>query len=237
MASPWEQAAAAKYHEQIALKIPGYQLQYDLLDTLATAALTERTAARLLIVGAGGGQEILTLAQKHPHWSFTGVDNSQRMLLVAEERLAAAALTTRVSLQQCELADWDDHGLYDAATCMLVLHFVEGRERKLALLQSIASRLQPGAPLFLSAINGDMTSPAWLSQLAGWKLHMLGQGITLQQWEQFEQSFGITSHPLPAEEIEEMLRQAGFTAISRFFGSYRVDGWMAVKRGSEQDEN
>ena len=41
------------------------------------------------------------------------------------------------------------------ATCMLVLHFIQGLSAKLQLLCGIAERLNPGAPLFLSSINGD----------------------------------------------------------------------------------
>lgn len=58
---------------------------------------------------------------------------------------------------------------------------------------------------------------------------MLGNGIAEEQWQIFEQSFGVTSHPLPAAEMEELLLAAGFTAVSRFFGAYLIDGWLAVK--------
>ncbi|MNC23198.1 hypothetical protein D3C76_232750 [compost metagenome] len=59
--SPWEQAAADQCTHKISLKIPGYQLQYDLMDTLFTVMLNERMAPQVLVVGAGGGQEILTI--------------------------------------------------------------------------------------------------------------------------------------------------------------------------------
>ncbi|AIQ55752.1 SAM-dependent methyltransferase [Paenibacillus borealis] len=227
--SPWEQADADQYVQNISRKIPGYQLQYELMDTLLTALLAQQTHPGLLIVGAGGGQEILKLGREHPDWNFSGLDTSQGMLLAAEQRLEAAGLMDRVQLHHREISSWNSSRQYDAATCMLMLHFVEGRENKLALLRSIAGRLKPGAPLCLSAINGEPASPAWRIQMAGWKLHMLGNGIELGQWQIFEQSFGETSHPLPAEEMDCLLEEAGFTAVSRFFGSYLIDGWVAVK--------
>ncbi|KHL95939.1 hypothetical protein QW71_10110 [Paenibacillus sp. IHB B 3415] len=227
--SPWEQADADQYVQNISRKIPGYQLQYDLMDTLITALLNKRENPELLIVGAGGGQEILSLGRKHPDWIFSGLDTSQGMLLAAEQRLGAAGLMDRVRLHHTEISSWNCSRQYDAATCMLVLHFVKGFENKLALLRSIAGRLKPGAPLCLSAINGEPASPAWRIQMAGWRLHMLGNGIEPDQWQTFEQSFGVTSHPLPAEEIERLLEEAGFTGVSRFFGSYLIDGWVAVK--------
>ncbi|WP_083677843.1 hypothetical protein [Paenibacillus sp. FSL R7-0337] len=55
LASPWEQADGDQYIQSISRKIPGYQLQYDLMDTLLTARLDKREKPRLLVVGAGGG--------------------------------------------------------------------------------------------------------------------------------------------------------------------------------------
>ncbi|WP_256706406.1 class I SAM-dependent methyltransferase [Paenibacillus sp. FSL R7-0337] len=165
----------------------------------------------------------------HPAWSFSGLDTSQRMLQAAQQRLGVAGLLDRVELHQTETSTWNCTRAYDAATCMLVLHFLQGRTNKLALLRSIAERLQPGAPLCMSAICGVPGSSAWELQMAGWRLHMLGNGIAEEQWQIFEQSFGVTSHPLPAAEMEELLLAAGFTAVSRFFGAYLIDGWLAVK--------
>lgn len=53
--SPWEQADGDQYVQNISRKIPGYQLQYDLMDTLITALLDQRQREkpRLLVVGAG----------------------------------------------------------------------------------------------------------------------------------------------------------------------------------------
>ncbi|ETT55101.1 tRNA (cmo5U34)-methyltransferase [Paenibacillus sp. FSL R7-269] len=228
-ASPWEQADGDQYIQSISRKIPGYQLQYDLMDTLLTARLDKREKPRLLVVGAGGGQEILKLGLNHPAWSFSGLDTSQRMLQAAQQRLGVAGLLDRVELHHTETSTWNCTRAYDAATCMLVLHFLQGRTNKLALLRSIAARLQPGAPLCLSAICGGPGSPEWQIQMAGWRLHMLGNGIPEEQWKTFEHSFGVTSHPLPAAEVEELLEEAGFMTVSRFFGAYLIDGWVAVK--------
>ncbi|MEK3899734.1 MULTISPECIES: class I SAM-dependent methyltransferase [unclassified Paenibacillus] len=236
-ASLWEQVNGDQYVQNISRKIPGYALQYGLMDTLLTAWLDKQDKQdkpRLLVVGAGGGQEILQLGLSHPDWSFSGLDTSQSMLQAAKQRLAAAGIMDRVRLHHTEIAAWSSNALHDAATCMLVLHFVQGRESKLALLRSIAARLQPGAPLCLSAICGVPGSPAWEIQMAGWRLHMLGNGITEDQWQTFEHSFGVTSHPLPAAEMEELLEEAGFTAVSRFFGAYLIDGWVAVKALEQQ---
>lgn len=229
-ANPWEQADGDQYTSNISRKIPGYQLQYELMDTLLTAQLDQRGQPGLLVAGAGGGQEIVTLGRSHPDWRFCGLDPSASMLETARQRIAAAGLADQAELHQADLCSWSGGGEYDAATCMLVLHFVQGRENKLALLQAIAARLKTNAPLFISAINGDPASQAWRVQMAGWRLHMLRNGVGQEQWEGFASSFGVTSHPLPAEDMELLLEQAGFMPLTKYFGSYLIDGWMALKR-------
>lgn len=60
---------------------------------------------------------------------------------------------------------------------------------------------------------------------------MLAGGISPEEWEQFAGSIGVTSHPIPAGAQEEMLREAGFGGVTRFFGSYLIDGWVAFRNG------
>ena len=45
----------------------------------------------MLVVGAGTGMELLTLAEQYPHWRLTGVDPSAEMLTLAHERLQNTA--------------------------------------------------------------------------------------------------------------------------------------------------
>lgn len=43
--------------------------------------------AHILVVGAGAGNEISALSQTHPTWQFTGVDPSEKMLVVAQSKV------------------------------------------------------------------------------------------------------------------------------------------------------
>ncbi|AJS60447.1 class I SAM-dependent methyltransferase [Paenibacillus sp. IHBB 10380] len=228
----WDHPDVNKYEETIALKIPGYHLLYDMLDHLLTAQWGEQLSAHMLVVGAGGGQEIVTLGGKHKSWKFTGVDPSERMLDIASRRIEFAGLKDQVSLIHGELHELALDKLYDAGTCLLVHHFIEGLEQKKQLLQDIANRLHDGAPLFIAAINGDVTKESWSLQMNAWRSHMLDNGIPTEEWERFESSIGVASHPIPAVELEALLRDAGFSNVTRYFGSYLIDGWFAIKNGS-----
>ncbi|GGF68682.1 methyltransferase [Paenibacillus albidus] len=225
----WEHPDVQQYERTIALKIPGYPLLYNMLDRLLSVHLEAHHTANILIVGAGGGQELVTLGA-HESWSFTGIDPSKAMLEIARNRMAAAGLGARVTLHQCDLHNLAYGNPYDAATCMLVLHFLKGKEQKLQLLREIASRMQAGAPFFAAAIQGDIRTEAWSLQMKAWKTHMLDNGITLEGWDQFDSSIGVTSHPIPADEIEALLLEAGFTGVNRYFTSYLIEGWFAIKK-------
>ncbi|MBN3526590.1 hypothetical protein [Paenibacillus apiarius] len=124
---------------------------------------------------------------------------------------------------------WDDPNAYRYATCMLVLHFVQGLPQKRELLRRIAGHLSPGAPLFLASLNGNPHTQEFAVQMRAWKSHMLEHGIPLQEWEQFAASIGQGSDPVPASAVAELLAEAGFTQATHYFGSYLIDGWFAVK--------
>ncbi|WP_010491124.1 hypothetical protein [Paenibacillus elgii] len=67
----WDHPEVERYEETIALKIPGYAHMYEMTDRLIAAHLSTTQpnegdrAAKLLIVGAGGGQELVTFGSRH----------------------------------------------------------------------------------------------------------------------------------------------------------------------------
>ncbi|RAP26386.1 hypothetical protein C2W64_01929 [Brevibacillus laterosporus] len=52
---------------------------------------------------------------------------------------------------------------------------------------------------------------------------------SLEDWERFEASIGHESDPVPASVVEDLLKEAGFTQATRYFGSYLIDAWFVVK--------
>ncbi|AZK47880.1 class I SAM-dependent methyltransferase [Paenibacillus lentus] len=233
----WEHPRVQRYEETIPLKIPGYMLLYEMTERLLRAHLhLSQDSSKLLIVGAGGGQELVTLGNRHKDWTFTGIDPSRSMLEIARRRAAEAGVAHRVSLQEGTIEQLSTQPAFDAATCLLVLHFIHGESNKRKLLQDIADRLEPGAPLFLASINGNPSSAPFSIQMKAWKGHMLDNGISLQEWERFAASIGRESDPIPDYEVLELLEKAGFTQVTHYFGSYLIDAWYVVKSAGEDDE-
>jgi tRNA (cmo5U34)-methyltransferase len=114
------------------------------LHRMMAVLLAERVPehGRVLVLGAGGGLELRALADAHPGWTFVGVDPAAAMLDEARRVLGADAV--RVTF--CEgYIDDAPAGPFDAATCLLTLHFLDAAERT-RTAREVHRRLKPGAP-------------------------------------------------------------------------------------------
>lgn len=227
----WDAPIVLDYDQNIQRKIAGYELLHEITGRLMESAIdTSRSTSELLIIGAGGGKELVSLAQNHPFWRFTAVDSSKLMLDMAKRRAGEAHIMERVRFFQGTLDQCSDGTRYDAATCLLVLHFVQGMNEKRQLLREIASRLQSGAPFFLASLNGEPDQAVFEVQLTAWKSHMLSQGVSEEEFAKFKNSIGQSTEPISSEKVYSLLEECGFTDISRYFGSYLIDGFMAFKK-------
>lgn len=130
----------ADYAQRTMRLVPG------LLDMhrMSALLLAERAPSdgRVLVVGAGGGMEIRSLAQHNPAWQFCGIDPSAEMLDLARRNIGAVAPS--VELHEGYVASAPP-GPFDAAVCLLTMHFMAEPERR-ETLQEIRRRLRPGSP-------------------------------------------------------------------------------------------
>lgn len=85
---------AASYAVNTARKVPGLTD----LHRMVTQLLAEQATgnAHMLVVGAGGGMELRSMAASRCDWCFTGVDPSRAMLERARE--AVSPFADRISL-------------------------------------------------------------------------------------------------------------------------------------------
>ncbi len=104
------------------------------------------TTLQSLVMGAGGGAELMAIAAARQSCRITGVDPSPDMLALAEGKLRAAGHAERVSLVTGYVADAPE-GPFDAATSCLVAPFVPDDGGKLDYFRQLRRRLRPGAPL------------------------------------------------------------------------------------------
>jgi tRNA (cmo5U34)-methyltransferase len=195
------------------------------LHRMTAILLAERTPedARVLVLGAGGGLELKAFAQAHPRWTFEGVDPASEMLRLAERTLGP--LVSRVHLHQGYIDDAPD-GPFDAATCLLTLHFLTPEER-LRTTIGIQRRLKPGAP-FVAAHSSfpqsDGERAIWLPRYAAFAT---AAGIAHGQAEKARAAVEAHLNLLSPEQDEAILRDAGFSDVSLFYAAFTWRGWVA----------
>ncbi|MGC2854852.1 class I SAM-dependent methyltransferase [Novispirillum sp. DQ9] len=217
-------ARARRYDDTIRRVIPGY----DSLHAMGGLILRQETAgdAHVLVVGCGTGAELGFLGAAAPGWRFTACDPAEGMLEVARARVAAAGLAERVALHACSADGLPAGPPFDAATCLLVLHFVPDDGSKLALLRAIAARLKPGAPLLLADMYEDPRSPRYQRLVSAWAQWQIAQGIDPVEVDKGLAHVRRDIHFVPEARLAELLAEAGFGPAERFFGAFLFGGYI-----------
>lgn len=192
---------------------------------MVSVLLAENTPphGRVLVVGAGGGMELKCLAESNPTWQFDGVDPSAEMLDLA--RTALGPLVSRVQLHQ-GYVEAAPLAQFDAATCLLTLHFTDEVER-LRTLREIHRRLKPGGA-FVAMHYSISQNPAerdlWLSRCASFAI---SSGVNPEQARAAAVAIGSQLPILAPAQDEELMRKAGFTDVAVFYAALAFRGWIA----------
>lgn len=214
-------AAVSRYAEGPPRLVPGFAD----LQRMARLLIAERASqdARVLVLGAGGGLELKVFAESQPGWQFDGVDPSAEMLKLAEATIGP--LASRVRLHQGYI-DVAPAGPFDAATCLLTLHFVAPEER-LRTLQEIRRRLKPGAPLVVAHFSfpqGEAERELWMSRYVSFAI---SSGVDPTSVANARTAIAAQLPILSPEQDEAILRDAGFTDVSLFYTGFTFRGWVA----------
>ncbi|MBF0169370.1 MAG: class I SAM-dependent methyltransferase [Alphaproteobacteria bacterium] len=218
---------AKRYDETVRKVIPGYETLHAMAQFLLEGIL--KPDAHLLIVGCGTGEEIERLASHHPGWRFTGIDPSQAMLDQARERLESKNLLKRCELLCTKAESLDPALRFDAATCLLVMHFLPDDGAKAGLLSAIASHLKPEAPLLLADLHGASDTDRFARLLAAWTRWQLAHGVDPVEVEKGLKHVARDVHFVPETRLFKLLHQAGFGSVEHFHQAFLFGGWLALK--------
>lgn len=213
-------AAVARYAEGPPRFVPGFGD----MQRMASILLAERAPAdaRVLVLGAGGGLELKVFAEAHPGWRLDGVDPAPEMLKLAQRTLGP--LAARARLHEGYIDDAPD-GPFDAAACLLTLHFLAADERR-RTAAAIHRRLKPGAPFVAvhsSFPQGAHERPLWLSRYAAFPV---AAGVVPGLARNARDAVDRSLHILPPEQDEAVLRAAGFSGVSLFYAAFTWRGWV-----------
>lgn len=213
--------AVARYTDGPPRFVPGYSA----MQRMTTLLLAERVPedARVLVLGAGGGLELKVFAQAHPGWTFDGIDPSAEMLKLAGQTLGPLAPRARLHRGYIDGAP---QGPFDAATCLLTLHFMTLEERRRAAV-AVHRRLKPGAPYVIAHLSfpqGEGERAIWLSRHAAF---LVDSGLDPDKATNTRVAIDTQTNILTPEQDEAILREAGFSNVSLFYAAFSFRGWVA----------
>lgn len=218
--------ATNEYDNMAQMALPGYEAMHTMALSFLRAHLPEK--ADLLIVGAGTGMELVKFGKGNSQWQMLGVDPSSNMLAIAQQKIEQHGYM-QVKLFQGYTHDLPATPLYDAATCILVMHFVPDDGSKLALLQSIAQRLQSSACFILVDVFGEKGSRELEQMVSVLKVFWSEMGMQSESMAQVLETFNKGVYPITEARVLELLKEASFENIMRFYTGLWVGGWVASK--------
>ena len=218
---------ASVYDRDILKIIPGYDALHT--DTLHLLETSLEEDAFLLVAGVGTGNETVAAALRNPRWRVTGFDVAENMIKTAGEKIEKHGLDARVELIHGVLDDVIQEA-FDAATALLVMHFIPYAD-KLSFLKGLNLRLKPGGMLVTADFTCDRESYEYETFERAWEEHMLEttdkKDVEERIWHT-RNDLDILSH----QETLDHLRRAGFTNTRLFWKSLIFSAYISEKEDS-----
>jgi len=227
----FDQNAAASYDQRFAKLAPMRDALY-LFMRIVFSNL--RSDARILCVGAGTGLEIGYLAQAFPQWQFTAVDPSGPMLEVCRHRAEAEGFADRISFHEGYRDSLPTSEPYDAATCLLVTHFILDQDERRALFSQIAGRLRPQGTLINADLSYDTSAVTFDSLFDVWADMQAYAGGENHNTEQMRAAMAERIALLSPSELAALIESSGFDTPVLFFQCLFIHAWYS--RASHRDE-
>ena len=205
----------------------------DSLDLLIRAILSELPAdARILCVGVGTGSELINLAQAFPLWRFTAVEPAIAMLDVCRQRVEECGITSRCTFHEGYLDSLPESDSFEAATCLVVSHFIMEKEERRNFFNQIALRLRPQGYLISSDIAYDMSTSDYQSLLEVWLRMMKSAELPEDDIEKMRAAYGRDVAVLPPQEVASIIASAGFNTPVLFFQNLLIHAWYSRRTSS-----
>jgi tRNA (cmo5U34)-methyltransferase len=218
---------ANAYESKIRRIVPGYEVMHDLSLNLLLSHLPSH--AKILISGAGTGQEVLSYSLVNPTWQITGVDPTEKMLSVAIERVNEKGLNDNIDLKQGRVKDLPPVTCFDAATSILVMQFIPDDGSKKEYLTEISTRLKSGAKFIIIDLVGDRTTHEFNMFLSTWEARQLLMGEDKKEVKKDFEHVKRDLQFITEARMNDLLQETEFREIHKFFQSYLFSGWVAEK--------
>lgn len=214
-----DKSHVAKYADGPKRFVPGLEAMHRIMAQL----LRETSPESVLLLGGGGGLEAKSLMEALPNARFCAVDPSGEMIEQG-----------KIYVDQSDRVDWVEgyifdapEGPFEAATCLLTLHFVPDDGGKLDTLKAVRARLKSGAPFFLAHLAIDRFSPSTDAQFARYAQYAEDNGLDPAMVEKARTSVKALLNCVSPERDAALLHEAGFTDVELVFKGLYWCGWIA----------
>ncbi len=202
----------------------------DALHLLTRMILSELpTDAHILCVGVGTGSELIHLAEAFPKWRFTAVEPAAPMLDICRRRTEESGIASRCTYHEGYLDSLPASQPFDAATCLLVSHFIMDKEARADLFRQIGVRLRPGGYLVSADLVADMSTSEYRSLLEVWLRMLRYSEMSVEEVERFRDSYGRDVALLPPRTIEAIITDGGFESPVMFLQTLLIHAWYAKR--------
>lgn len=216
-----------QYDAFVSKVFPGYQqLPLILLSHLRAFAGSE---AHVLDVGCGSGTNIVTLATHQPGWLFVGVDPSEPMLTVAQDKINSIGAQDRVTFIKGTVDTLPNDSIFDLVTCILVEHLQPDDGKKLHLLEGIHRRMVSGGWFILFGLHGDLKTDIAKQRLNTWLEFVSLQGLSKEVQDNVRRRATVEDSLIPEKRILELMEEVGFVNIEKIYQLQLLGAWCGQK--------
>lgn len=216
------QDQAARYDRSFERLAPMKQALH-LLMGIVLSELAED--ARVVCVGAGTGAELLALATERPGWRFTVVEPAEAMLAICRQRAGQAGIIDRCTFYCGTLDTLPPCAPFDAATAILVSHFLTDPAQQAAFFTEIARRLRPDGLLINAAVSSGADGAEALMPL--WVAMLRYAGFPDERIAAMRAAMGRDVAVLPPEELAARIAGSGFSSPVLFCQTLLIHAWCA----------
>lgn len=221
----FDQTEAEIYDQKMPFRVPGYEMLPDL--ALACISLDPESPSRILVVGAGTGYELTRMARLRPKWTFEAVEPAENMRIKAEENLAKIGALSRVRFHTCRLEEIDEALTCDAATSILVSHFIPDDGGREHYIKEIGRHIKLDGKLFLVDLANFSTDENLL--INAWYNWMSLRGVTQETIRAASDGLTSSFFPISNTRLKELAAKAGFPEAIKVYQCLGFCGHLLVK--------
>jgi tRNA (cmo5U34)-methyltransferase len=222
----FDQERASSYDKRFAKLAPLRDTIHLLIRTILSE-LPEN--ARILCVGVGTGLELIYLAQNFPQWQFTAIEPATAMLDICRQKAEEYGIASRCTFHEGYLDSLPVSDAFDAATCLLVSHFIMQQDERSNFFRQIATRLRPEGYLVSSDLVSDMSTPEYQSLLEVWLRMLKYSEMPVEEVEKFRVSYGRDVALLSPQTVEAIITKSGFESPVLFFQTLLIHAWYTKR--------